>query len=56
MQVRPYFSFGLSEITFLPSYGLLSGVSWFKTDVSVLPIGPIFESGTVQKEASSSTV
>ena len=27
----------------LPAFGLLHGVRWFKTDVSGLPIGPIFK-------------
>jgi hypothetical protein len=34
-----------------PSYGLLRGVNWFKTDVSGLPMGPIFKGQTVQEEA-----
>ena len=32
----------------LPSSGLLHGVRWFETDVSGLPIGPIFNAQAVQ--------
>ena len=35
----------------LPSSQLLRDVSWFKADVSGLPIGPIFKGHAVQEEA-----
>jgi hypothetical protein len=31
----------------LPSSELLRGVRWFETDVSVLPVGPIFKGQAV---------
>ena len=37
----------------LPSSGLLRSVRWVDTDVSVLPIGPIFKGQTVQLESST---
>ena len=33
-----------------PSTGLLHGVRWFDTDVSGLPISPIFKGQSVQEE------
>ena len=38
-----------------PSSGLLRGVSSFETDISGLPINPIFEGQAVQEEEFSST-
>jgi hypothetical protein len=32
----------------MPSSGLSRGVTWFKTDVSGLPISPIFKDQTVK--------
>ena len=37
----------------LPS-GLLSGIRWLETDVSELPIGPIFKGQAVQEKGLSS--
>jgi hypothetical protein len=34
----------------LPSSGLLRGVRWFETDVSGLPVGPIFKGQAVQEK------
>jgi hypothetical protein len=33
------------------SSGLLHGIIWIKTDVSVLPNGPVFKGQSVQEEA-----
>jgi hypothetical protein len=40
------------EITRISSSALLRGVRWFKTDVSGLPIYPIFKGQAIQEEAS----
>ena len=40
----------------LPSSGLLSGVKWFRTDVSEVPIGPIFKGQAVEEQEDSLTL
>jgi hypothetical protein len=40
----------------LPSSGLLRGVSWFKTDVSGLPISPIFKGQAARKAVQGSNI